>query len=223
MGRSRRARRRPRTPSGPRSVTTSAGRTRAASVVLEHPLRATGAHHEVREAIRGSSAVPEEAVPGYDRNGPGPLPLSLAGVYHPLTPAPRGTVMRKTVIWSVLVLVLALFPGMAATAAPSASGYVIGAAAPLTPAQVDVLKSAGAQVNHVYRNFGGANAAIPDSKLSAVRALGFVTSVTRDSIDHLASVTPSGAPLPGTPYWLDEVDAERNTSYSGDGVWVAVL
>ena len=131
--------------------------------------------------------------------------------------------MRKTVIWSVLVLVLALFPGMAATAAPSASGYVIGAAAPLTPAQVDVLRAAGAQVNYVYRNFGGANAAIPDSKLSAVRALGFVTSVTRDSIDHLASVTPSGAPLPGTPYWLDEVDAERNTTYSGDGVWVAVL
>src|SRR5687768_856507 len=107
--------------------------------------------------------------------------------------------MRKTVIWSVLVLLLALFPGVTATAA-------------------------GAQVNYVYRNFGGANAAIPDTKLSAVRSLGFVTSVTRDSMSQpTASGAPGTSALPGRPYWLDEVDAERNTTYTGAGVWVAVL
>ncbi|MGI8703210.1 MAG: S8 family peptidase, partial [Candidatus Limnocylindrales bacterium] len=111
--------------------------------------------------------------------------------------------------------------------------YLIGSRAPLTAAQVTQLKNAGAQVKHVYRNFGGASALIPDTKVASVRDLRFVTSVNRDRLKKLAKVevnqaassTPADAPLPGgkKPYWLDLIDAENNTTYDGSGVWVAVM
>lgn len=112
--------------------------------------------------------------------------------------------------------------------AQGGKGYLIGSAAPLTQAQVSALQSAGANVKHVYRNFGGAAATIANSKLDAVRALPFVTSVNQDTVKQLAGVTLAptqqlGSPLPGTPYWLDLIDAENNPTYDGSGVWVAVL
>jgi hypothetical protein len=126
--------------------------------------------------------------------------------------------------------ILALLAGAvavstSATAAPAAKGYLIGARAPLTQAQTQALKDAGAQVTSVYKNFGGAAAVIPDSKLNAVRALSFVTSVNQDTVRQLAAVAPPAGTtaLPGRPYWQDLIDAERNTTYDGSGVWVAVL
>ena len=76
-----------------------------------------------------------------------------------------------------------------------------------------------------YKNFGGAAAVIPDSKLSAVRALSFVTSVNQDTVRQLDAVAPPAGTtaLPGRPYWQDLIDAENNTIYNGSGVWVAVL
>ena len=114
--------------------------------------------------------------------------------------------------------------GAAATAAPAApSGYLIGSATPLTTAQVDQLKAAGAQLHTTYRNFGGAAAAIPSSKIASVRALPFVTSVSPDPIRTLAAFSdPAAAPLPNAPYWHDQMDLE-NVSRTGTGVWVAVL
>ncbi|MDX8034316.1 S8 family serine peptidase [Lentzea sp. BCCO 10_0856] len=114
--------------------------------------------------------------------------------------------------------------GVAATAAPAApSGYLVGSASPLTATQVDQLKAAGAQVHVAYRNFGGAAAAIPSSKVAAVRALPFVTSVSADPIRKLAALSdPAAAPLPNDPYWHDQMNLE-NVSQTGTGVWVAVL
>jgi hypothetical protein len=128
---------------------------------------------------------------------------------------------------SILVLVIlmaSLVP--AVSAAPSAKGYLIGSAAPLTADQVNQLKNAGANLAYVYKNFGGAAGTIPSTKLSAVRALPFVTSVNEDTIKQLTSVQFAPAvsdALPGTPYWLDLINAENNTTYNGNGVWVAVL
>jgi subtilisin family serine protease len=110
--------------------------------------------------------------------------------------------------------------------------YLIGSKAPLTAAQVRALKNAGATVKYAYKNFGGAAAAIPSSKVAAVRALRFVTGVRPDTIRQLASVEVeraataadlAAAALPNDPYWLDLIDAENNATYTGDGVWVAVL
>ncbi len=110
----------------------------------------------------------------------------------------------------------------------AAKGYLIGSAQPLTTSQVATLKKAGAQVKYVYKNFGGAAAAIADKSVDAVRALPFVTSVNEDTLKQLDAVTAapvaaSAAALPGEPYWLDLIDAENNTAYDGSGVWVAVL
>jgi hypothetical protein len=109
----------------------------------------------------------------------------------------------------------------------AATGYLIGSAAPLTATQVAQLQSAGAQVKYAYKNFGGAAAVIPDNKVAQVRALPFVTSVNEDTLKQLTSVTiaatQASSPLPGTPYWLDLIDAENNATYNGSGVWVAVL
>jgi hypothetical protein len=110
--------------------------------------------------------------------------------------------------------------------APNPSGYLIGSAAPLTADRVQQLEKAGVNVTYVYRNFGGAAGMIPSSQVSAVRALPFVTSVNADTIKQLDAVTRaslSAGPLPGTPYWLDLIDAESNVTYDGSGVWVAVL
>src|SRR5215211_6177597 len=116
--------------------------------------------------------------------------------------APGGEIMKRIATWFAVVLLLALVPAVGAPAAAGsgAAGYVIGAAAPLTSAQVSALADAGAQVSYVYRNFGGANAAILDSKLAAVRALPFVRSVTLDSVKQLtATGAPGAAALPGRP------------------------
>jgi hypothetical protein len=115
-----------------------------------------------------------------------------------------------------------------AGAAPSVKGYLIGSKAPLTQAQIGQLAAAGAQVKYAYKNFGGAAAAIASNKVDAVRALPFVTSVSEDTIKQLDSVYVSAplsaaSDLPGTPYWLDLIDAENNSAYDGSGVWVAVL
>jgi hypothetical protein len=127
-----------------------------------------------------------------------------------------------------MALLATLLLAFAATvgAAPGSKGYLIGSAKPLTQAQVDQLKAAGAQVKYAYKNFGGAAAAIAGNKVDTVRALPVVTSVNEDTvkqIDTVSAVAPSAAPLPGTPYWLDLINAENNTTYDGSGVWVAVL
>src|SRR5215211_785202 len=131
--------------------------------------------------------------------------------------------LRAAMTLALLVWALAL--STTAAAAPASTAYLIGARAPLTQAQTQALKDAGAQVTNVYKNFGGAAAVIPDSKLSAVRALSFVTSVNQDTLRRLAAVgpVPGTTALPGRPYWQDLIDAERNTAYNGSGVWVAVL
>jgi Subtilase family len=130
----------------------------------------------------------------------------------------------------LLVLLSALLVAFAAPAgaASGSKGYLIGSSAPLTQAQVDQLKAAGAQVKHAYKNFGGAAAVMPNNAVAQVRALPFVTSVNEDTVKQLASIVeaaPASAAsaLPGTPYWLDLIDAEKNSAYDGSGVWVAVL
>ena len=123
----------------------------------------------------------------------------------------------------VVVLVTPLLGGSAA-ARDGSQGYLIGTKAPLTASQVDKLKAAGAQVTHTYRTFGGAAAVMSSKAVKRVRALPFVTSVNRDSVKQLHAVAAADASdLPGTPYWLDLIDAEQNTTYDGSDVWVAVL
>jgi hypothetical protein len=131
-----------------------------------------------------------------------------------------------------LLMVLSALPAAPVAASGSGPrGYLIGSAAPLTGPQVAALRQAGAVVRHVYRNFGGAAAVIADRDVARVRALGFVTSVNPDPVKQLDTVlvappAPAAAPparLPGAPYWLDLIDAERTTTYDGSGVWVAVL
>lgn len=130
--------------------------------------------------------------------------------------------MRR-LIAAAAALVLFAAGAPALSAAPAPSGYLVGSASPLTSAQLDRLAAAGAQVHVAYRNFGGAAAAIPSSKLAAVRALPFVTSVSPDPIRKLAAVSdPAAAPLPNEPYWHDQMDLE-NVTRTGAGVWVAVL
>jgi Subtilase family len=130
--------------------------------------------------------------------------------------------LRAATILTLLAGALAL---STSAAAAGSQAYLVGTSTPLTQAQVQALKDMGAQVTYVYSNFGGAAAVIPDSKLSAVRSLSFVTSVNQDTVRQLAAVTPpaGAAALPGVPYWQDLIDAERNTAYDGSGVWVAVL
>ena len=136
--------------------------------------------------------------------------------------------MRRAVGILALFAILAL-PLSAPVGAQSApKGYLIGSAAPLTQAQIAALQRAGAQVRHVYRNSGGAAAVISDQSLAAVRTLPFVTSVSEDTAKQIDAVWPAWAPsapsaLPGMPYWLDLVDAEKATTFDGSGVLVAVL
>ena len=44
-----------------------------------------------------------------------------------------------------------------------------------------------------------------------------------DIESFVSGLEADGAALPGRPYWHDLIDAERDTTYRGDGVWVAVL
>ena len=139
---------------------------------------------------------------------------------------------RSLVLLMTLALLLAMTVVPAASAA-STKAYLIGSKAPLTSAQVKALKAAGVSVSYVYKNFGGAAGTIASTKVAAVRALKFVTSVKVDTIRQLTSVRavrPTRAAtadavsaLPGRPYWLDLMDAEKNSAYDGSGVWVAVL
>ena len=133
---------------------------------------------------------------------------------------------------ATLSLVIGALAAPAVTgAAAGGKGYLIGSAGPLNAAQVDQLRAAGAAVKYVYRNFGGAAAVIPTAKVAKVASLPFVTSVNEDplrQLDRVDAVGASAAPattaeLPGTPYWLDLMDAENNSTYTGNGVWVAVL
>jgi subtilisin family serine protease len=139
----------------------------------------------------------------------------------------RRKILMKAKWFSILLAVLMILSSFvpAAGAAGSAKGYLIATAAPLTADQVAQLQKAGASLTYIYKNFGGAAGMIPSTKLDAVRALPFVTSVNEDTIKQLTSVVaaPSGTALPNTPYWLDLMDAEKNTTYDGSGVWVAVL
>src|SRR6266511_1290827 len=132
-----------------------------------------------------------------------------------------------------LALIIAGLPISSASAGSStgAAGYLVASASPLTAAQVTALTNAGIKVKHVYQNFGGAAVVASARSADAIRRLPFVTGVSADTVKQLDSVRTSGAPrmaapaaaLPGTPYWLDLIDAEKNTSYDGSGVWVAVL
>lgn len=129
----------------------------------------------------------------------------------------------------VLLLALSVVPTVSAA---TTRAYLIGSKAPLTSSQVKALKAAGVSVSYVYKNFGGAAGTIPSSKVDAVRALKFVTSVHRDTVRQLTSLgavasrqsAASNAPsaLPGSPYWLDLINAE-DVAFDGSGVWVAIL
>lgn len=135
--------------------------------------------------------------------------------------------MKTSKLFYILVLLILLVSMVPAVgAAPSSKAYLIGSATPLTAEQADALKAAGVNLNYVYRNFGGASGTIPANKVNAVRALPFVTSVNEDMPKQLDAVTVASfatSALPNTPYWLDLMNAENNTTYTGEGVWVAVL
>jgi len=113
-----------------------------------------------------------------------------------------------------------------ASAGTSAQAYLISSPAPLTAAQVAQLRLAGANVKYVYQHFGGAAVTISPKKVAKIRLLPFVTSVYEDTHAQLTVsefASASYSTLPGTPWWLDLIDAEQNTTYDGSGVWVAVL
>lgn len=141
--------------------------------------------------------------------------------------------MRRALATLASLALLASVIAAPARAAGTSRAYLIGSSARLTAVQVNQLKAAGAQLKYVYRNFGGAAAVIPSSKVAAVRALRFVTSVNQDTVKQLDAVRVAGpaapaglaAPsaLPGTPYWLDLINLENRGSYDGTGVWVAIL
>lgn len=125
---------------------------------------------------------------------------------------------------TMILMLASLVP--TAGAAPAKKDYVISTTAPLTAAQVDQLRAAGANITYVYKNFAGAALKLSPAEVVTVRALPFVTYVEEDTDEELASIKPeavSYSPLPGTPFWLDLIDAEENTQYTGEGVWVAVL
>jgi hypothetical protein len=132
-------------------------------------------------------------------------------------------------LWLVVLTAVLMVPLLAAAPAGAqggSRGYLIGSASPLTAAQVQALRDAGAQVRYVYKNFGGAAAVISERHVAGVRRLSFVTSVGADTVrqpDDVRAAAALAPALPGTPYWLDLIDAENNTTYDGSGVWVAVL
>lgn len=143
--------------------------------------------------------------------------------------------IRRLIGLLILGFVALWAPGATAVAQGVPQGYLIGARAPLSAGQVAQLAAAGARVKHVYQNFGGASAVINQADVARVQALPFVTSVNLDPLKQLDAVrvapaaagpaapgAPAGA-LPGGPYWLDLMNAEKNTRYTGAGVWVAVL
>jgi Subtilase family len=138
-----------------------------------------------------------------------------------------GDIVRRGTIAGLALLVA--FAAMFATSAAarttaSSNGYLIGSAKPLTASQVEQLRAAGASVKYVYKNFGGAAASMNDRAATAVSSLSFVTSVDKDTVRQLdAAGVATASALPGSPYWLDLIDAEKNSTYDGSGIWVAVL
>jgi subtilisin family serine protease len=133
---------------------------------------------------------------------------------------------RKTFLLSIALILLLASLAPAASAAPAKNDYVISTSAPLTAVQVDQLRAAGANVTYVYKNFGGAALKLSSEEVAKVRALPFVNYVEQDTDEELASIMAEPASdlaLPGTPFWLDLINAENNTTYTGKGVWVAVL
>ena len=134
--------------------------------------------------------------------------------------------MQRAIRILILLAIVSMGFAQPAVAGSGPKGYLIGSEAPLTEAQVADLNAAGAQIKYVYKNFGGAAAVIAAKNLDKVRGLPFVTSVNEDTVKQpdAVSFAPLGeSVLPGTPYWLDLIDAENSSPYDGSGVWVAVL
>jgi subtilisin family serine protease len=132
--------------------------------------------------------------------------------------------------YTVFLILAILLAGSVPTASagPATQAYLVATTGPLTAAQVAQLRLAGANVKYVYQNFGGAAITISPKKIAKVRSLPFVTAVDEDTTFELASAglkisTASYTPLPGTPWWLDSINAEKNTTYDGSGVWVAIV
>jgi subtilisin family serine protease len=134
--------------------------------------------------------------------------------------------MRRFVLLTLALGSLLAYFVAPVEAAPAATpaGYLIGTRAPLTAAQSQQLRDAGAQLRHVYTNFGGASAVMTSDRVARVRGLPFVTSVNPDTLKQVTAAGAGAPPqaLPGTPYWLDQMDQEKATE-TGAGVWVAVL
>jgi subtilisin family serine protease len=133
---------------------------------------------------------------------------------------------RKTFLLSIVLILLLASVAPAASAAPAKKDYLVSANAPLTAAQVDQLRAAGATITFMYKNFGGAALKLSPEEVVKVRALPFVTSVDEDADEELVSVMAepaTGLALPGKPFWLDLINAENNTEFTGKDVWVAVL
>jgi hypothetical protein len=104
--------------------------------------------------------------------------------------------IRRVIGAAVLALALvAVAFTPTASSAPTVRSYVVGSRAPLTASQVAQLKDAGARVQYVYRNFGGAAVRLTDAAASRVRSLPFVTSVTTDQARQLTAL---GSPCPAT-------------------------
>jgi len=135
--------------------------------------------------------------------------------------------LHKTFAISIALILLLAGLVPAVSAAPAKKDYVISTTAPLTAAQVDQLRAAGANITYVYKNFAGAALKLSPAEVVTVRALPFVTYVDEDTDEELASIMPEAAPYSALPhkypFWLDLIDAQNNTQYTGEGVWVAVL
>lgn len=134
---------------------------------------------------------------------------------------------RRTFCISIALILLLAGLVPAVSAAPTPKDYVISTTAPLTAAQVDQLRAAGATIKYVYKNIAGAALKLSLEEVNQVRLLPFVLGVEEDTDDELASFMPEAALYstlpPKYPYSLDLINAENNTAYTGKGVWVAVL
>ena len=135
---------------------------------------------------------------------------------------------HKTLAITIALVLLTAGLVPMVSAAPAAQDYLLCTTAPLSADQVDQLKAAGATVRYVYQNFEGAAISMPPGQIADVQALPFVLEVSDDMAGEAAAYGATAAaiaPLPDgrAPFWLDLIDAEKNTTYDGSGVWVAVL
>jgi hypothetical protein len=131
--------------------------------------------------------------------------------------------VKRTFASACLVALVAVglaIPG--AGAAPVKQGWMVGSTRPLTSAQVSALQAAGASIKYRYRNFGGAAVMATKGEADAIRALPFVTGLSREGVRHPLALGASA--LANDPYWLDQVDREGvRGGYDGTGVWVPVM